>query len=514
MSAHEPPAKLGAAAPTPASEGEQTLDTGAAGVKSDAATVTPRRATIDVLVQIVGQILNIALGVVVTLLIVRTLGTTGYGEWATIFSVSTLLGYFASLGLSGVAVRYAAAEPEREADWIGGYATLSAALTVPVVIVYVAIMQAISTSDEMRIASLILALAYFSGVLSTLGTIFRMRVRNDINIAFVSANSVLWAAAVIFISAHKGGMVAFAAAFLGVAVVIQSSQALLAMRTAPVRIRGARAMWRPIMRVGFAVGAGTLLTVMYARIDQVLVFELAPHRSEAGIYGAIYRILDTAGFLPAAVMMTLFPMMSAAHPANPARVKQLMQLAIDYLAMLSLPVLAFSFVAAEPLVELLFGASFAAGAKGLPILMAAYVVICFGYVSGNMVIATDLQRRYVRFAIVGLIVNVAFNIPLIPLYGYIAAAWLTLATNIIVVFPAMHAVLKRIGMRIAPGRLLRTALAATASGLVVAALNGAGAPIGWLLAAMALSYPPFLLALGALDIGELRQVLSRRERAS
>ncbi|HEY8304559.1 MAG TPA: flippase [Solirubrobacteraceae bacterium] len=490
----------------------QASNTGS--VEADAAKVSPRRATIDVLVQIGGQVMNMALGVFVTLLIVRTLGTTGFGEWSTIFSVSALLGYFASLGLSGVAVRNAAAEPEREADWIGGYATLSAALTVPVVIAYVVIMQLISTTEEMRIASLILALAYFSGVLSTLGTVFRMRIRNDINIAFVSANSVLWAAAVIVIAAHKGGMVAFAAAFLGVAVIIQGSQAFLAMRTAPVRIRGARAMWRPLMRVGFAVGAGTLLTVMYARIDQVLVFELAPHRSEAGIYGAIYRILDTAGFLPAAVMMTLFPIISAAHPANPVRVKHLMQLAIDYLAMLSLPILAFSIVAAEPLVKLLFGASFAAGAKGLPILMAAYVVICFGYVSGNMVIATDLQRRYVRFAILGLIVNVGFNIPLIPIYGYIAAAWLTLVTNIVVVFPAMHAVLKKISMRIAPGRLLRTAFAATVSGLLVAALRGAGLPLGWLVAAMALAYPLLLLAVRALDIAELRQVLSRRERAS
>ncbi|MGH2880678.1 MAG: flippase [Solirubrobacteraceae bacterium] len=482
-------------------------------MQSHAAQVSARRATIDVLVQIVGQVLNLSLGVYVTLAIIRGLGTTRYGEWATIFSVSTLLGYFASLGLSGVAVRYAAAEPEREADWVGGYVTLSAALTVPVVIVYVAVMQLISTTEEMRIASLILALAYFSGVLSTFATIFRMRIRNDINTAFVSVNSILWAAAVLVIAANKGGMVAYAVGFLVVAVIIQGSQAWFAMRTARVRIRGGHTMWRPIMRVGWAVGAGTLLTVMYARIDQVLVFELAPHRDEAGLYGAIYRILDTAGFIPTAVMVTLFPIISAAHPSNPARVKQLVQIAIDYLAMLSLPTLAFAIAASEPLVELLFGPSFAGAAKGLPILMAAYVVICFGYVSGNMVIATDLQRRYIRFAILGLIVNVAFNIPLIPIYGYVAAAWLTLVTNIVVVFPALHAVLRRIDMRLAPSRLLRTTLAAALSGLLVAAMRGEGVQIGWLIATMVVVYPSLLLILRALDLSELRDVLSRRRPA-
>lgn len=481
--------------------------------EAHAARVTPRRAAIDVIVQIVGQVLNLALGVVVTLLIVRTLGTVRFGEWSTIFAVSQLVGYFANLGLSGVAVRFAAAEPAREADWIGGYVTLSAALTVPAMTAFAIVMQIISRTHEMRVASLILAFGYLAGVVSTLSTIFRMRVRNDISVAFVSANSVLWGAAVIAIAARKGGMIPLAIAFLSVSLLIQSSQALLALRTAPVRLRGSWAMWPAIMRVGLAVGAGTLLTVAYARIDQVLVFELAPHRSEAGIYGAIYRVLDTAGFVPTAVMTTLFPIISAAHPANPARVRRLVQIAIDYLAVLSMPAFAFSLVAARPLLGLLFGATFARGADAFPVLMAAYVVICFGYVSGNMVIATDLQRRYVNFAIVGLIVNVAFNVVLIPRYGYMAAAWITLLTNVVVIYPTMRAVLARIGMRIAPGRLLRTASAAALSGALLAALRGAGAPLGALVGTMILVYPLLLLALRALDLAELRQVLRQRTAA-
>jgi O-antigen/teichoic acid export membrane protein len=478
--------------------------------KAHAATVSSRRAAGDVIVQIVGQVLNLMLGIFVTALIARSLGTTGFGEWTTIFSVSTLVGYFTNLGLSGIAVRFAAAEPSREADWIGGYATLTAALTVPATVVYALIMQAISTTEEMRIASLILALAYLSGVLATFSTIFRMRVRNDISVAFVSVNSVLWAAAVIVIATQDGGMVALAAAFLAVSVLIQGAQALVAMRIAPVHIRGSRKMWRPIMKVGMGVGLGTLLTVAYARIDQVLVFELAPKRSEAGIYGAVYRILDTAGFVPTAVMTTLFPIISAAYPADMPRVKRLVQLTMDYLAMLSLPTLAFSLSASEPLIRLMFGPDFVEGSQALPILMAAYVVICFGYVSGNMIIPTELQRRYVNFAIVGLIVNVGLNLVLVPQYGYIAAAWITLLTNVIVVFPALYTVLRKLDMRIAVGRFLRTAVAATVGGVVVALLHSAGVPLAGLIAAMLICYPLALLAVRSLDVEELRGVLRQR----
>jgi O-antigen/teichoic acid export membrane protein len=258
------------------------------------------------------------------------------------------------------------------------------------------------------------------------------------------------------------------------------------------------------------VGLGTLLTVAYARIDQVLVFELAPKRSEAGIYGAVYRILDTAGFVPTAVMTTLFPIISAAYPSDMPRVKRLVQLTMDYLAMLSLPTLAFSLSASEPLIRLMFGPDFVEGAQALPILMAAYVVICFGYVSGNMIIPTELQRRYVNFAIVGLIVNVGLNLILVPQYGYIAAAWITLLTNVIVVFPALYTVLRKLDMRIAVGRFLRTAVAATVGGIVVAVLHSAGVGLAGLIAAMLVCYPPALLAVRSLDIQELRGVLSQR----
>lgn len=478
-----------------------------------AASVSQRRAAIDILVQIVGQIANLALGVVVTLLIVRTLGTTRFGQWATIFAMSQLFGYFTTWGLGSVAVRYATAEPEREAEWIGAYATFTAVLTVPVAIAYAVLMVIISTSAEMREASLVLSLLFFATLGSTVSTIFRLRVRNDINIAFATVNSVLWAGAVIAITSGGGGMVALALAFVGVSALVQWSQAGLAMRIAPPRLRGSRELWRSLAHIGFAVGIGTMLTVAYARIDQLLVFELAPHQSEAGIYGAIYRVLDQAAFVPIAVMMTLYPIISAAHPVDPPRVRRLVQLAIDYLAMFSLPALAFTIVAAEPLILLLFGPAYKQGANGLPVLMAAYVVICFGYVSGNMVVATNLQRRYINYALAGLVFNVALNLLLIPAYGYIAAAWITLLTNVVVIFPAMRAVLGELDMHLAPGRILRTALASAVCALLVYALREAGVPLAGLVAAMLLSYPPALLVLRVLDLGEMREVLRSRKGA-
>ena len=49
---------------------------------SIAGAVSRRRAALDVMAQLVGQSVNVLLGAVVAVLLVRGLGDEGYGEWS------------------------------------------------------------------------------------------------------------------------------------------------------------------------------------------------------------------------------------------------------------------------------------------------------------------------------------------------------------------------------------------------------------------------------------------------
>ena len=128
-----------------------TGDRPAGSAAGSPADVSRRRATLDVIVQIAGQVGNVALGVVVTLLIVRGLGPGRFGEWSTILAVVGLLGYLVDLRLESVAVRHVAAQPEREADWIGALLTLSLAIAVPVTLGGAAVLAALSTDTNVDV---------------------------------------------------------------------------------------------------------------------------------------------------------------------------------------------------------------------------------------------------------------------------------------------------------------------------------------------------------------------------
>jgi O-antigen/teichoic acid export membrane protein len=474
-------------------------------VTADASAVSGRRLTADIAVQIVGRVLNLILGVAVTIVVVRALGEHRFGQWSTIFAVSDLAGYIGELGIDRVTVRYAAAEREREPEYLGAMVSIRALLSIPVTLAFLAITLAISSDSTMRISSLILALLLLMPPLSSLIVVFQLRVRNDLTMAVMTLNSVVWTASAVAISVLSGGMVAMSVAFVGAFVVSLGVQTVLVKRLATIHVRASRPLWKELARFAVPVGIAGMLTLAYGRIDQVLVFQLAG-ANDAGLYGAMYRILNTTSFVPMAVMTTLFPVLSA---VDRTQMRRLVQQACEYLAMASLPIFFFVLVASKQIVNLLFGPDFVQGHNALRILMGAFVAICFGYVGGSMIVVLRLQRMFIRYAVVALVINVGLNLIFVPKYGYIAAAWITLITEVFVQSFVLREVFKEIGLKPKWLRFVRVALAAAAMGLAVWAVREAGAPLSVLVVTAAVTYPLALIAVRALSLSELRTLVRR-----
>jgi O-antigen/teichoic acid export membrane protein len=467
------------------------------------------RAAVDVGIQVLGRAINLVPGIVVTVLLTRSLGDDGFGQWSTVLAVVQIATPFGDFGLEQVAVRKAAAARHEERDWIGALITLRLAFALPVAIATAVAQLIVADNAEMAAAGLLLTGTLLLAPLGMTRVAFQTRVRNDLTILVLTVNSILWTAAVVAIVATDGGMVWFAAGFLASAVGSVGLGLWLGSRLSPPRLRGSRQLWRELARIGVPIGVAGLVVTAYVKLDQVMLFSLAG-AEDAGLYGAVYRFLDQAQFVPAALMTTLFPIMSSSWPADPERVRRIGRLIADYLAIVSLPALGFTLVASEPVVHLLFGDDFLRAADALPILMGAFVVICFGYLAGNLVVVLELQRVFLRNALIALVFNVVLNLILIPPYGFVAAAWVTLATEVLVTALTLSAVLRRLELTLRLRRMLLATVAAALMTGAVAGLKALGAPLGVLLAGAAVSYPAAVLLVGAVRLEEIRQILQLR----
>lgn len=476
---------------------------------TDAATrPSRRRAGRDIAAQLLMRSTNLAAGVLTTVVIVRALGEADFGRWATLLAIVTLAGSFGLRGLDNVAVERATAETERAPDWVGALLSLRVALAPVVTLVSLAICLAVSTTPEMRVAALIVHLTLLTVSLGSSRVVFQLQVRNARVSAVELVSGVAWALAVVAVALAGGGLVAVAVAFAAVQTATNVVLLWLALRAHPIRLRGARKLWGPLIRLGLPVGVASLVALGYAQVAQILVFELRGE-AEAGLYGAVRRIYDPVHFLPSTIMATLFPLLVAAR-ADRARVAPLFNTAIDQLLLISLPGLAIALAGAESIVVTLFGASFAPAAPALPVLMGAFVLGSLGHLSGYLIITYGLQTRFVLVALAALAFNVAANLVLLPRYGFVAAAWVTLATEVVVLVPSTIMVARR--MRVAPTgqRVWRIALAAAGTWLVGWAAREAGAPlVAWLAAAVA-AYVALVVLLRAVSPADLRGLVRRR----
>ncbi len=386
---------------------------------------------------------------------------------------------------------------------------LRVSLLGPVILLSLVAVLALEQSHQMLIAGLILVLMMpFDGV-SVFALVFQLRVNNLVPMLVLTLKSVLWAIAVVIVNNRGGGMEELAIALAITNAIGAIAQTALALRLLGRWPRPSRKLLRPLVSIGIPLGIAGVLVIAYARIDQVLVYAIAGSR-EAGLYGAAYNMLEASHFIPISILTTLTPIIAASWPKDRERMLALVRRAAELLSVASLGALAFTAVAATPVVELIFGASFTEAGPALPVLTAAFVFICFGYLQGTLLTVMGQQRRLLGISIIALVVNLAGNFALIPAIGFIGAAWMTLITEVVVCGLSLRLILRKLDMPLPqPGRVGRVFFAAVLLGVGLELLSVAGASLGVLAAAALVGYPTLLLGLRALTVEDMLIALRR-----
>lgn len=489
-----------------------SIDSPAPGPANIARSAAPaRKAAGDVVGQVVARTLNALIGVGVTIALVRGLGPSEYGVWSALLAVIGIVGYLTSLGLEDVAVRQAAMDRPRESTWISALLSLELMLAVPVTIAALVVTLAIAPNAAARVAAVLLSATCLISALGSVRTVFQLRIRNRWTAGFELLNGALWAIGVFAIAAAGGGVAAFAAAFLASSAIVNVAQVVLARRQIRFRLRGGRQARTQLIKIGVPFAIASLLYLSYTQIDQVLVFELAgPHA--AGLYGAASKVFARALVIPGSVLATMFPMIAAAYKEDVGRMRALVQTAVEVLLAATLPLVALVAVIGRPLMRLLFGPEFAAAGPALSVLMIVFAISAFSYVAGDLVIVLRLQRRYIQYAVAGLVVNVALNLVLIPAYGFIAAAWVCLLTEALVIGLALRAALTTIDQRLRLERIGRIVGVSGAGAAAALLAREAGLPLVPIGAAWMVATACAWLVLHPWSISEMRTVLSPRSR--
>jgi O-antigen/teichoic acid export membrane protein len=191
------------------------------------------------------------------------------------------------------------------------------------------------------------------------------------------------------------------------------------------------ALRRSMLRESFPLMLNHLLATLFFKID-VPMLEALQGSTTVGWYSTAYKWIDALNIIPAYSTLALFPVMSRQAVEDKDALMRSTRLGIKLLVMIALPLAVVTTFIAPFLVLLLGGPSYLPHA-GIALTIMIWS-IPFGWINSivnYILIALGQQAKLTRAFIVGLLFNITANLILIPHFSYIAAAFITILSELV-----------------------------------------------------------------------------------
>lgn len=185
----------------------------------------------------------------------------------------------------------------------------------------------------------------------------------------------------------------------------------------------------------FVINSGT---VLFDNANILIIAHFMP-ASEAGIFGICWTFSIFALFVSTALCNTLYVKVSRWNASGETgTLAASLSRATTYSLILALPMLAGGIILGKQLLYYVYGASFAAGATALIIIIAARVFQSVYQLYSNYLMATDHVRMAVYGLGAGTTANIILSIILVPVLGMTGAAIASLMNILICLIIGGH----------------------------------------------------------------------------
>jgi O-antigen/teichoic acid export membrane protein len=223
---------------------------------------------------------------------------------------------------------------------------------------------------------------------------------------------------------------------------------------------------KEIWQVSWPLAITISLTLVYFRADTIVLSLVRP-AGEVGIYGSAYKVLEILIQFPYLFLGLLLPILTESYLINKELFNKILQKSFDFLAIVSVPIVFGCWVLAEKIMEFVAGSEFTIAGQPLRILIVAMMMIYFGALLGYAIVAAGQQKKMIGFYLFDAVFSLVTYLLLIPPFGYMAAAALTVMTEAIITVSAFWLVRKDTGFNLHWRVFFKAVLASLVMSLVL-----------------------------------------------
>jgi O-antigen/teichoic acid export membrane protein len=364
---------------------------------------------------------------VTVLYIINYLPADRYGSFTTLVNFSAIVSVFLDLGFNTLFVREGARRHSEIQRYLRNVMSLRLLMSVVSFFLLAALLLLFGLQSLLLPGFLLMVVTSYSTLLRN--GLYAVQQLGYEAVAVVLESVVLLAFVFYGVKTHQGVAFfvwAYAAQYAFSCVYF--SIVLAAKRIALIGWRFETALLREWFWKGLPFALTFVLTILYFRIDQPIVYALRQH-VEAGWYGAAYKPFEALLFIPMTFLSVVFPVLSIYHRERPTELLDALNRFYKALLLIGWPISVGMFVLAHPLNHVL--RLYPESEPAFQILALALAAAFVNNAFIGALNASDHQASFTWVAGWSLVANLALNFALIPTYGYVGAAWATVLTEIV-----------------------------------------------------------------------------------
>jgi len=382
------------------------------------------------MVQFVGKVIGTILGLITIALITRELGQLGYGYYTTIMGFIQFFGIMVDFGLTITTAQMLGQGKFSEERLFGNILSLRIVSSLIFLGAAPLISLLFPYPPFVKWAIALMGLSFF---FITLTQVFLGFYQKHLQMVYVSVaevgNRIFLLLAVIIAIALDYGLFGILTA-----VVLSNLFQLIilyipARKFSRIKLAYNFSIWKAIFKQTWPIALSIAFTLVYLRAD-IIIMSIFRSPEEIGLYGAAYKVIDVLTTLPFMLSGIMLPLLARFWLRNDvARFKKLVQQGFDALTLLAWPLVIGTIFVGHDVMALIAGEEFREAGTLLQLLVIAIAFIFLNSIFSHAIIALEKQKQVIWAYALTAVGGLAAYLILIPEYGAMAAAIITVSTE-------------------------------------------------------------------------------------
>lgn len=377
-----------------------------------------------------GKIVNMGGALFVGILVARYLGPDNYGLMNYVISYVSIFTVISTFGMDNIEIRELSKYPEKKESILGTCLRIRficAGIALLLIIVSLFIHKADTFTTTMI---LLYSSTLFVGCFNVIRNYFTSIIKNEYIVKSEVLRTFLGILIKLVLLWIKAPLGYFIMAIAFDTVLVASGYCL-----SYHNIAGDIRKWKYdknlvpfIVRESFPLMLSGAAVIIYQRIDQVMIGNMIDKES-VGYFATAGKFVELILFLPAILGQTVTPLLVKIYKNGnlseyKVKKKQFISIVVWVAIIMAMSVSVLSY----PLIYYTFGTEYLAAVPVLQIMSWKTVGMALSSTGGQLIILEGIQKWAVVRNIIGCILCVGLNLLIIPEYGIVGSAWVTIIT--------------------------------------------------------------------------------------